>query len=230
MAELQDYAAADVVADEYIPPEEREEAPPTPEPRAENGMIARYYDLYEKNNDMIGWIKVYDTVIDYPVVHNSESNSYYLHKNFEKKYSAAGIPFLDCQCRRDADCDNMIIYGHNMRNGTMFHQLLSYADESFSKTHKYISFDTMYNKCYYKIFAVFRTNVGGKNEFKYEQFVDAKSAAEYNAYIDECKKRSIYKTDERPSYGEKLLTLSTCSYSSKNERFVVVARLVEKTE
>ena len=231
MDSLRDELAVTDIDEEYTPPEERdaaEEVPSTPEPREENGMLSRYYDLYKKNNDMIGWIKVYDTVIDYPVVHNTESNSYYLHRNFEKKNSSSGVPYLDCECDRNGECDNMIIYGHNMRNGTMFHQLLSYADKAFFDTHQYIMFDTMFYRCHYKVFAVFRTSVGSANGFKYEQFVKAKTEDEYNAFVDECVKRSIYKTGERPSYREKLLTLSTCSYSSKNERFVVMARLVEK--
>lgn len=184
----------------------------------------KYKELYKKNTDFVGWIKINDTNIDYPVVQNRQSNAYYLHRNFEREYSSSGIPFMDFQC--DALSDNTVIYAHNMRNGTMFHDLLKYADEEFFNSHKTVEFDTLTDTGKYEIFAVIRTKVGSKNEFKYYDFINAKAPAEFDAFIAECIKRSIYKTEIIPGCGEKILTLSTCSYNTDNERFVVFARKI----
>lgn len=185
-----------------------------------------YKSLYEQNNDFVGWIKISDTNIDYPVVQNRQSNAYYLHRDFEREYSSSGIPFMDFQCDADGSSDNTIIYAHNMRNGTMFHDLLKYADEEFFNSHRTVEFDTRTDTGKYEIFAVIRTKVGSKNEFKYYDFINAKSPAEFDKFISECIKRSIYKTEIIPGYGEKILTLSTCSYNTDNERFVVFARRI----
>lgn len=199
----------------------------TAEKYDQNGMLSRYSDLYARNNEMFGWLKIDGTVIDYPVVRNGASNAYYLHKNFDKKYSYAGIPFADYQC--SAESENIIIYAHNMNNGTMFRELLKYSSKDFYQKNMNISFDTLYNRYVYRIIAVFRTAVGASDEFKYYEFTNAADEVDFDIYVQECIKRSLYKTGETAHYGENLLTLSTCSYNRKNERFVVVAkRIAEK--
>lgn len=198
---------------------------PAPEQYEANGMLSRYYALYERNNDTVGWIKINGTNIDYPVVQHSSNNLYYLNRNFDKQKSSSGIPYMDYQCT-DAS-DNIIIYGHNMRNGTMFHALLDYKNKSFWQKNNYIGFDTIYERRLYEIFAVFRTAVGVADEFRYWDFVIAETPDEYAQFVEQCKDLSIYETEIAPQYGEKLLTLSTCSYGAKNERFVVMARMVQ---
>lgn len=193
-----------------------------------NGMLSRYYSLYEMNNDMAGWVKIEGTDIDYPVMYNSESNAYYLHRNFEKKNNSNGIPFMDYQCTPNEFSDNVIIYGHNLRSGTMFHDLLEYKSKEFWETHSIIQYDTMYNRCKYEIFAVFRTTVGSENEFKYYEFVNAESKEEFDEYVSLCINNSLYSTGIIPQYSETLLTLSTCSYNTNNERFVVVGRQITR--
>ena len=111
--------------------------------RADNGMLECYYSLYQKNNDMVGWIKIPDTPVDYPVVKYSD-NEFYLHKNFNKEYQFSGIPFLDYQSNDESV--NKIIYAHNMKNGTMFASLVDYEDKSFYDGHKNIMYDTLYDK------------------------------------------------------------------------------------
>lgn len=192
---------------------------------AENGMLRRYTDLYEKNNDMIGWVKIPDTNIDYPVMFNNSDNEYYLHRNFYKEKSTAGIPYLDSKCNLADMSDNLIIYGHNMTNGTMFHDLLKYQDQDYADSHNYIYFDSMYKRYVFEIFSVFRTSVGSKNEFKYYEFTDAETEQDFNDFISRCKKDSMIRSDIMPVYGDTILCLSTCSYNTKNERTVVVGRL-----
>ena len=223
--EMEDLREALVLPDEKA--EGGEEAPAA-ETWEADGILTRYHGLYDKNNDMAGWIRIDGTVIDYPVLYNGESNAFYLHRNFNKEKSDAGIPFLDYQCDRAGNSDNMIVYGHNMRNGTMFHDLLKYADKGFYDEHKYVRFDTMHNRCVYEVFAAFRVKVGSKDEFRYYDFINSETQEGYDAYVSSCKAHSLYDTGVKPSYREKLLTLSTCSYNSNNERFVIVARLTEK--
>lgn len=196
--------------------------------REANGMLSRYYELYTMNNDMSGWIKIDDTMIDYPVMYNSESNAYYLHRNFEKQNNSDGIPFLDYQCTPNEFSDNVIIYGHNLRNGTMFHDLLEYRSKSFYETHSIIKYDTMYDRTKYEVFAVFHTTVEAEDEFKYYEFINAQSKKDFDVFVDSCIENSLYNTGIRPEYGETLLTLSTCSYNEKNERFVVVGRQIAR--
>lgn len=193
-----------------------------------NGMLTRYYDLYQTNNDMVGWIKIDGTIIDYPVVYNENNNVYYLHRNFYKENSSSGVPFLDFQCNLQDWSDNLIIYAHNMRNGTMFHELLEYSKLGFWENHKIVKFDTMYVRCEYEVFAAFRTAVGSEDEFMYYEFINADSKEDFDEYVKNCKDKSLYDTGITPEYGETLLTLSTCSYNTNNERFVVVARQTKK--
>ena len=209
---------------ETAPPTENKEDSTVADEEDRNARISKYKEVYAQNNDMVGWITVNDTRIDYPVMHNKQSNAYYLHRNIAKEYSSSGIPFMDYQCRGDATDDNTIIYAHNMRNGSMFHDLLKYSDKSFYDTHKTIRFDTLTNFGEYEIFAVIRTKVGSKNEFKYYDFINAKTPAEFDKFISKCISLSLYKTDIIPKHGEKILTLSTCSYNTDNERFVVFAK------
>lgn len=195
---------------------------------AENGMLASYYELYLANSDMVGWIKIDGTRIDYPVMYDSGSNAYYLHRNFKKENSSDGIPFMDYQCTPNEFGDNVIIYAHNLRNGAMFHDLLNYSSKTFWDKHRTVRYDTMYNMCEYEIFAAFRTSIGSENEFEYYRFINAGSKAEYDTFVDSCIGNSLYYTGIRPEYGETLLTLSTCSYNTDNERFVVVGRQIAR--
>lgn len=212
------FNSKEIVSEEYSPgisPDEGDSA---------SDRLRKYNELYLQNSDMAGWIRVSDTAIDYPVMHSVQSNAYYLHRNFNREENAAGIPFLDYQCNPQQPNDNMIIYAHNMKNGTMFHDLLKYKNKEFYATHTEIEFDTLYETGIYEIYAVLHTKVGSENEFKYYDFIDAESAEEFDKFISECISRSSYETGIVPEFGDKLLTLSTCSYNTDNERFVVFAR------
>ena len=194
---------------------------------AENGMLSEYYELYKKNEDMVGWIKIDGTNIDYPVMYKNTDNDYYLHRNFDREYNEGGIPFMDKECSLAKPSDNLIIYAHNMKNGTMFADLLKYSDEKFLNEHKTVKFNTLYEKEEYTVISVFKTQVGAKNEFKYYNFVDAASEDDFENYVSAAKMLSVHSIDETAVYGDKLLTLSTCSYNKKNERFVVVAKRIK---
>lgn len=204
--------------EESVVPEEEKYAP--------NGMLQGYYNAYEKNNDMVGWVKIEGTEIDYPVMQN-EDNEYYLHRNFEKKYRYSGLPFLDYQCDIKKPSDNLIVYAHNMKDGSMFADLLGYEDKKFYDNHSIINFDTNYERGRYKIFAVFETKTKTEDEFKYHEWTEFESKEEFVEFMNTVKSGILYKTGESVSYGDKILTLSTCSYNRSNERIAVMAKRIQ---
>lgn len=190
-------------------------------------VMPEYVDLSEKNNDLIGWIKIDDTVIDYPVVQRAD-NEFYLNHNFNKENDGNGCIFLDMNCNAVENSDNMILYGHHMRTGNMFGSLNKYKNFDYYTKHKYIEFDTIYEKGKYEIMYVFQTKVLNADEisFKYYQFIDSVSDKEFDSAMNSMSKMAMYDTGVTASYGDKLLTLSTCDYQENKGRFVVVAKKV----
>ncbi|MBQ7873920.1 MAG: class B sortase, partial [Oscillospiraceae bacterium] len=125
------------------------------------------------------------------------------------------------------NCDNIVVYGHNMNNGSMFADLCKYEDEEFYKEHKYIQFDTLLDYGRFEVVAVFKTVAYNDAGFKYFQFVNAEDEADFNKYIETCKSLQLYDTGVNAEYGDRLLTLSTCEYSQTDGRIVVVAKLID---
>lgn len=185
----------------------------------------KYADLYAQNNDFIGWIKIDDTVIDYPVMQSKDSPNFYLDHNFSKEYSRFGVPYMQENCNLQSD--NIVIYGHNMKNKSMFNELTKYKDKDFYNAHRYIQLDTLSEQRKYEVICAFKTVAYANNGIKYYEFVNADSQKDFSAYIEKCQALSFYDTGVRAEYGDKLITLSTCEYSQNNGRFVVVAKLIE---
>mgnify|MGYP004454498971 CR=1 FL=1 len=184
----------------------------------------KYADLYAQNEDFIGWIKIDDTVIDYPVMQSKDNPNFYLTHNFNKEYSRFGVPYIQENCSLSSD--NIIIYGHNMKNKSMFNELTKYSDKDFYNSHKFIELDTLSEQRTYEVSCAFKT-VANANGFQYFDFVKANTEEDFSAYIEKCKALSFYDTGVTAEYGDKLITLSTCEYSQNNGRFVVVAKLIE---
>ncbi len=185
----------------------------------------KYAALLEKNEDFIGWIKIDGTRVDYPVVQKREIKNYYLRRGFDKKYSYYGTPFAFEDASFE-EADNFVIYGHHMDNGSMFSDLVQYTSPAFYQEHKTIAFDTLQGYGVYEIIAVLKTVAGGENEFHYYKFSKAASAEEFDAYVAECKARSLYNINATAQYGDKLITLSTCEYSKENGRLAVIAKKI----
>lgn len=183
-------------------------------------------ELQKENEEIIGWIEIAETNINLPVC-QAQDNSYYLTHNYKKEKATSGALFLDKDFNLDKPSTNYLIYGHRNKNGTMFEDLMKYKDEQFFKSHPTIKFTTTKEDTEYQIIAVFFSRVYYKDEqnvFRYYQFVNAENETEYNEYISNCKKASIYDTGATAEYGEQLLTLSTCEYSQEDGRFAVVAK------
>lgn len=192
-------------------------------------VLDEYKNLLNKNKRLIGWVKIDDTNIDYPVMQTSD-NEYYLEHNLNQEYDKNGSIFMDKDCDVLKPSTNFIIYGHHMRSGQMFGTLDKYEKESYYEEHPYIQFDTIYEKGIYQIMYVFRSRVYSEDEivFKYYQFIDANSEQEFNSYMAEMEAMSLYDTGVTAEYGDQLLTLSTCDYQEKNGRFVVVAKKIKE--
>lgn len=184
-------------------------------------------ELKNMNKDFVGVLSIPDTIINYPVMY-TEGEDYYLRRSFDKKQSDAGTLFIDKHNNIDPIDDNIIIYGHNMKNGTMFHELLNYKKENYYKEHKYIYFNKVDDSEKYEIISVFYSKVYYEtdNVFKYYKFYNASNEEELNDYVKNIKKLSLYNTNVNAKLGDKFITLSTCEYSQENGRFVVVAKKV----
>ena len=180
-------------------------------------------ELYKINNDIVGWIKIDNTNIDYPVMQTKESPNYYLRRNFYKQYSILGTPYIAENCNIETS-DNLIIYGHHINGNKMFGELENYKSKEYYNAHKIIKFYTMKEKAEYEIIAVFKTVV--YTGFQYYKFYDAENEREFNTFIQKCKELSFYDIEKTVVYGDKLITLSTCEYSNQNGRLVVIARKI----
>lgn len=178
------------------------------------------------NSDVVGWIKIGNTNIDYPVMQNGD---YYLHRNIYKNYSSHGTPYLAEYCNIQYS-DNLIIYGHHMNDNSMFAQLDNYKKHSFYENHKYIKFYSYYNgktiEKTYEVAIAFKTVVYSDKGFKYYNYTNFSDVQELNDFIEKCRKLEFYNTGIDINYGDKLITLSTCEYSQKNGRIVVVAKQI----
>ena len=183
-------------------------------------------ELQKINSEIIGWLEIENTDINYPVLQGAD-NSYYMKHNYKKQYSTNGSVFLDKDFKWDPPSSNLLIYGHNMKNNTMFQSLLNYKSENYYQQHPIIRFTTNNEDANYEIISAFESRVYYKNEknvFRYYYFVNANNENEYNEFVTNSKKASLYDTGKSATYGEQLLTLSTCSYHTKDGRFVVVAK------
>lgn len=181
--------------------------------------------LYKINNDIVGWLKIENTNINYPVMQTKDRPDYYLRKNFYKEYSVFGTPYIDENCDIE-NGNNLIIYGHHINGNKMFGELENYKNEEYYNKHKFIKFYTLNEKAEYEIISVFKTTVYNDKGFKYYQYYNLEDEREFETFINKCKELSLYDTQKIAKYGDKLLTLSTCEYSQNNGRLVVVARKI----
>ena len=225
---VEENATATAAPVETTPPETRSTGPTTettvptePEP-TEPVMLAKYAPLYEQNHDLFGWLRIDGTVIDYPVMHTPTDPEKYLHTNFNREYSFGGIPFIDANC--SADSDNLLIYGHNMHDGSMFGQLVRYRDEDFYKAHPTFTFDTLYEGGTWQVVAAVDTALGA-DALPYYTFFDADTKLDWQHRVRAITEKALYDTGVMPEYGAQLLTLSTCgdTHPDTDARFALLA-------
>ena len=202
------------------------------EERLEDGTLASFKSIRELNSDVVGWINVPNTLIDYPVV-QAKDNSFYLKHNINKDYNSSGCPFLDYRnnIKPGSTTRNFIIYGHHRRNGTMFAKLTSYNDIEFYKENPVIRFDTIYERSEWVVFSNFRatTSWATGTPFNYIK-TDFKSDKEFTDFVGEIRKRSLITTPVEVTAEDDILLLSTCSYEKTQWRMIIAARRVREGE
>lgn len=189
-------------------------------------ILPELAEIYGDNPDLAGWITIEGTDVDYPVMYTPDDEEKYLYKNIDGNFDANGLPFIDDGCSMEPESDNIIIYGHNMINGDMFAPLMDYAYEEYWEEHPTIRFSTLYERREYEIVAAFEDRVYYKYEdcFKFYQFIDAADEAHFQEAISYFKENALYDTGVTAEYGDRLITLVTCSPHEENGRFVIVAR------
>lgn len=198
-----------------------------PETGKEVELLPEYAQVYLQNNDLVGWIRIDGTSIDYPVLQTPDQKDYYLTRNFDRTESSYGAIYVQENCDVFAPSDNLVIYGHRMNDGSMFADLHEYKEQSFYEAHPYITFDTLKQRQTYQILSVFLISSVEDHPFQYHLFVNAQSQLDFDEFILNCNTYALYDTGVTASYGDKLITLSTCEYSNLNGRLVVVAKLID---
>ncbi len=193
-----------------------------PEP-TQPTILPEYLPFYEMNNDMVGWITIPDTKVNYPVMQTPDNPDYYLKRNFYRQSSDWGAIYAREVCDINRPSDNITLYGHHMKDGSMFAQISKFQFQNFWQEHQTFTFDTLYERHTYQIWAVFKTSANEGAGFPYHRFSDAQTKEEFDEFVSTVKRLDYYDTGITPQYGDKLLTLSTCEYTLSNGRFVVCA-------
>ena len=190
---------------------------------------SKFVDIYNMNKEFIGWLTIPDTNIDYPVMYTPADEQKYLHLDFDQNYSSSGTLFVAKSANPIKPSDNVLIYGHNMKAGTMFHSLLSYEKEEFYQAHKTFEFDTLSDDGKYEVIAAFRTQIDEDDPslFKYYESFNFSDEKSFDEYVEKAKSLTPYTIDTTAKYGDKLLTLSTCAYHTNEGRYVIVAKKVK---
>lgn len=205
-------------------------------------MLPDMAELHEKNPDVIGWLKVDGMVIDYPVMQRMDNEDYYLDRDFDGNPSTAGSLIMDTDSvvgdgTKANDYNdgtkpstNLIIHGHNMRNGSMFGDLDKYRKQDFEKQHSIIKFKSLYEEREYEIVSVFLSQVYLAKQtdvFKYYKFFEAENKDQFDYFYNNIKKLQMYDTGVTAEYGDEFITLSVCAYHVENGRLVVVGKRIK---
>lgn len=181
------------------------------------------WKLKAENEDLVGWIQIEGTTINYPVMQTPAEPDFYLTHGFDRAPSVYGMIYMDAGCSLDGSCKNYLLYGHHMKNGSMFAPLERYADESFYRENPDIRFDTLEESGTWEIFAVLRVPAaslsGGESAM-----LSAGTEEHYRALMEYAEANRLYDTGITPEWPEPLLTLATCEYTQKDGRFLVFAR------
>lgn len=192
-------------------------------------VLEKYREVAQMNEHFIGWLSIDDTAIDVPVMHSPDEPQRYLRRDFQGEFSFSGLPFMDAICIVDDVPGNKIIYAHNMRNGTMFADLVKYLDEEYFLAHNKICFNTINSLGEYDVLAVFNLRELTRESpsmlcYRQIDTMDDEAVAELNDYINEF--AAIRAEDATVLAGDQILTLSTCEHSSSLQRVIVMARRV----
>ncbi len=221
-------AVSELVAKATPAPAQTAAPEDAPEESAPPRLLEKYAAVYEANPDTVGWLRIEGSSIDNVVMQTPEEPDKYLHLDFYGKQSNRGTLYMNGSCSIDTD-DNLLIYGHRMKSGAMFGELDRYQKEDYWQSHKYIQFDTLYEEGTYEVVGAFFARIlrSDAEGFRYYQYLGPHTEAQFNEYRDFIAANRCYDTGIDIAYGDRLLTLSTCTKDSGTNRFVVVARRLE---
>lgn len=193
-------------------------------------VLPEYQEAYAQNNDLIGWLRIPDTSVDYPVTQRAGDNEYYLDHAFDGSTDSSGSLFMDYRSDAVNPTTNTIIYGHNMKSGLMFGRMSDYLDADYYNAHKEVSFDTIYEKRRYEIVAVCLSEVAYQDEdsYRYYDFVQAANQEEWDAFVNNVRSLSVFGTDIDLANTDEVLTLSTCNNYTQDGRLFLVAKRMEE--
>lgn len=184
--------------------------------------------LKKVNPDVQGWLYQKGTVINYPVVQGTDNDTY-LHTRFDKQWSGGGTLFVDCRMEKDFKGFNSIIYGHHMKDGSMFRSIRGYTKEDgYYDKHKTLELATPHGNYHLVVFSAFITKATDEDTYKmtYDE-------AEKQAYIDRAWERSelpITRDSVDVTKNDRLVTLSTCAYDYEEARYIVMCKMVPWTK
>lgn len=197
---------------------------PTPPP-----VQASFGELLSHNPDTVGYLDL-DGLISLPVVQRLDDNDFYLTHNFDGAEAREGALFLDGVNRLVPEDDCLIVYGHNMKNGSMFGQLHRYEDPAYARRHPLIRFDTIYENRQYAPIAAFTASMDPADDhyFEVRQFLFDETGFELFAL--KLQARSAWRSPLEARYGDRLLLLVTCDYSDKEGRFILALRQLRPDE
>nr|WP_204466134.1 class B sortase [Shouchella xiaoxiensis] len=189
------------------------------------GQQKAFAPLQDLNSDIVGWIEIEGTSIDYPVL-QAQDNEYYLRRNYKEEKNRAGSIFMDYRVRDVAEDRHTILYGHEMRDGSMFSGLSAFTDQAFFDEQYAFLFDTPEKSYQVEVFSVYYTTT----DFYYIE-TEFNDQAHYSSFIDDIQGRSMFESAVEVNENDQIMTLSTCdaSQAGKNGRFVVHGKLVEQT-
>ena len=217
-------AAATETTEATEPAETTESTEPEVETtQGEPVMRPGFAELYEQNPEIVGWIKIEGTKLDYPVMQSPERKDFYLDHDFDGKKSDRGCIYAREECDVFTPSDNVTLYGHNMKDGSMFASLNAYVNKETWDYNSTIFFHNLYEEHVYQIFSVFTTTAALGKGFSYHRMENAESEEAFNEFVATCKRLALYDTGLTPVYGDKIICLSTCEYSQEHGRLVVAA-------
>ncbi len=189
--------------------------------------VKAYAKVKEQNPDLVGWVKIEGTKIDYPVLQTVDNPNFYLKHDFDRKSSIYGAPYVAEECDLANDCKNILIYGHHMKNGSMFAALDEYLDKGFRDAHPIVQFDTLEEYGDYQVMAAFTMSAVDQDNPLY-QWISAGSEEAFANYVSYVKKHSAYDTGIDARWGDHLISLVTCEYTHRDGRLIVVAKKMEE--
>lgn len=204
--------------EESFAPEQTENSVPEPTDPPEPPITVNFEALLERNKDVIGWLYCPDTIINYPVLQGKD-NDQYVFQDLDGKYSVSGSLFADYRNGALNENPNYIIYGHNMKNGSMFGPLVKYKDPAYYDQHPVMYYLTPDGNYKLELFAGL---VVKRDDKIYNPKLEKEA---FMALLNDYKTKSTFPSDVELEYGDTIVTLSTCSYEFDNARYIVIGRL-----